>query len=266
MHQPELEAKPGYQWEHVGAHFDRNMTWWSKSHAWLTYLARCQYLLQQGLFAADILYFCGETLPNFTLINRKPVPGFDYDVINAQALLSRAEVKDGRVALPDDGMTYRYLVIPEGIGTEMTIPVLEKIVNLVEGGATLVGRPPKRTPGLKDAARNDEKLKKLAGALWGVERTASGTRKVGKGRVMWGTELADVIKADGLPAACEIRGVSADSKVDWIHRRLAGADIFFVANGSEQPVECEATFRVENKTPELVMRLQETFANCQTLT
>jgi hypothetical protein len=250
VHQSELNKKPGYQWEHIGTHFDRNITWWNKSHAWLTYLARCQYMLRQGLFAADVLYFCGETIPNFTLIDRKPVSGFDFDVINAQALLSRAETKDGRVTLPD-GMSYAYLVIPEGIGMAMTMPVLQKIASLVEGGATLVGLAPKHTPGLKDFPACDAELKKLADALWGVERTASGTRKVGKGRVIWGTELEDVIKADGLAAACEIRGVSPDAKVDWIHRRLENADIFFVASGSEKQIEFEAAFRIEGKAPEL---------------
>ena len=250
VHQPELDARPGYQWEHVGTHCDRNITWWNKSHAWLNYIARCQYMLRQGLFSADILYFCGETVPNFTLINRKPIPGFDYDVINAQALLSRAETKDGKVTLPD-GMSYRYLVIPEGIGLEMTVPVLRKISSLVEGGATLVGAPPRHTPGLKELSKQRRGAEKASGCAMGHESAASGTRKVGKGRVVWGTELADVIKADGLPAACDTRRVNADSKVDWIHRRLADADIFFVANGSEQLIECEAAFRVENKIPEL---------------
>jgi hypothetical protein len=250
VHQSELNAKPGYEWEHVGTHFDRNITWWNKSHAWLIYLARCQYLLRQGLFAADILYFCGETIPNFNLIDRKPISGFDFDIINAQALLSRASVKNSKVTLPD-GMNYRYLVIPEGIAVEMTVPVLQKIIGLVDGGATLVGLPPKRTPGLKNSARNDDELQKLANALWGVERTSSGTRQFGKGRVIWDGELADLIKADGLPAALEIRGTGQDTKVDWIQRHLENADIFFVANESEQPVEFEAAFRVEHKTPEL---------------
>ena len=250
VHQPDLNAVPGYQWEHVGTHFDRNITWWNESHAWFTYLARCQYLLQQGLFAADILYFCGETVPNFSLIDRKPIPGFDYDVINAQALLSRADTSDGKVTLPD-GMSYRYLVIPDGIGKEMTVPVLQKIISLVEGGATLVGLPPQRTPRLKDSARNDEELKKLADALWGVERTASGKRRVGKGRVTWGTELEDVIKTDALPAAFGIRGTQQDAKVDWIHRRLGTADVFFVVNERERPVEFEAAFRAQHKAPEL---------------
>ena len=35
VHQSTLTDIPGYQWEHVGTHFDRNVTWWPKSRAWL---------------------------------------------------------------------------------------------------------------------------------------------------------------------------------------------------------------------------------------
>ena len=37
-----------------GQHLERGETWWEQSRAWLQYIARCQYLLQQGLFVADI--------------------------------------------------------------------------------------------------------------------------------------------------------------------------------------------------------------------
>ena len=84
VHQSTLTDMPGYEWEHVGTHFDRNVTWWPKSSAWFTYLARCQHLLRQGLFVADILYFSGEALPNFVLRDRKPIQGYDFDVINAR--------------------------------------------------------------------------------------------------------------------------------------------------------------------------------------
>jgi hypothetical protein len=69
--------------------------------------------------------------------------------------------------------------------------------------------------------------------------------------VIWGNELEDVIKADGLPAALEIRGTEQGAKVDWIHRYSGDTHIFFVANASEQPVEFEAAFRAEHKAPEL---------------
>ena len=94
VQQSTLTDIPGYQWEHVGTHFDRNVTWWPKSSAWLAYLARCQHLLRQGRFVADILYFSGEAIPNFVLVDRKPVKGYDFDVINAHALLTRADAQE----------------------------------------------------------------------------------------------------------------------------------------------------------------------------
>ena len=91
VHQPRLDAKPGYQWAHVGTHFDPNITWWDMSHAWLTYLARCQHLLRQGLFVADFAYLQGEEIPGFIAPRDKQQPvrpaGFDYDVLNAEVLL-----------------------------------------------------------------------------------------------------------------------------------------------------------------------------------
>ncbi|HWI59815.1 MAG TPA: glycosyl hydrolase, partial [Bacillota bacterium] len=44
---------PGQQY-FAGTHFNPNTTWWAKSGAFLGYVDRCQFLLQQGLFAADV--------------------------------------------------------------------------------------------------------------------------------------------------------------------------------------------------------------------
>ena len=50
------------QW---GTHFERTTTWWKPGGpAWVQYLARCQSLLQQGTFVADVCYFAGEVAPN----------------------------------------------------------------------------------------------------------------------------------------------------------------------------------------------------------
>jgi hypothetical protein len=42
-----------------------------------------------------------------------------------------------------------------------------------------------------------------------------------------------------------------DSAYDWIHRRDAGLDLYFVANLTERTVEAEAVFRVADRVPEL---------------
>ena len=71
-------------------------------------------MLQQGLFVADVAYYYGDHVPNFAQLKKSDpahvLPGYDYDVITEEALLTRASVRDGKIVLPD-GMSYRVLVL-----------------------------------------------------------------------------------------------------------------------------------------------------------
>jgi hypothetical protein len=251
VQQSTLTDIPGYQWEHVGTHFDRNVTWWPKSNAWFAYLARCQHLLRQGRFVADILYFSGEAIPNFVLLDRKPIKGYDCDVVNAHALLTRADAKNGRLVLAD-GMSYRYLVIPDGAGDDMSPEVLDKIRALVEGGVTIVGRRPKRSLGLVNYPASQEHVSRLATMLWeGADEKREKTRHVGKGRVIQGTALEKIMAADGLLPDLDLRAITNNIELDWIHRQTERLDIYFVANLSEASGQVEAAFRVLGRIPEL---------------
>lgn len=242
--------EPGFEWEHVGTHFDRNVTWFPLSHGWLTYLARCQDLLRQGSFVADILYFSGQTIPGFVLLDRKPIAGFDFDVIDARALLARAAAENGRVVLPG-GMSYRYLVLPEGAAEGVTPQVLGRMRQLVEGGVTLVGMRPKRSLGLVGFPHSQREVEAQSDVLWGAQAAESGTRRVGQGRVIWGRSLEEVIRADGLPPDVELRHAPSGAELDWIHRHEGEGDIYFLANLSEQPAQFEGVFRVAGRQPEL---------------
>jgi hypothetical protein len=69
--QPYRDIKPGYQCPGAGTHFDRNITWWDQSHAFFGYLSRCQFLLQQGRFVADVCYYAGEDAPCYAQVINK---------------------------------------------------------------------------------------------------------------------------------------------------------------------------------------------------
>jgi len=250
VQQSTLTDIPGYQWEHVGTHFDRNVTWWPKSSAWLAYLARCQHLLREGRFVADILYFSGEAIPNFALLDRKPLEGYDFDVINAHALLARANAKNGRLVLAD-GMSYRYLVIPDATAEDMSPEVLDKIRALIEEGVTLVGQRPKRSLGLLHYPESQERVARLAVLLWGSDENKKKIRRIGTGRVIQDTPLEEVIAADRLPPDLEFRGTTNAIELDWIHRQTERMDIYFMANLSAAAGEADAAFRVSGKAPEL---------------
>ncbi len=61
--QPWLNDRPGMTMGPWGLHYERTETWWEQSRPWHEYLARCQYLLRQGRFVADICYLQPEGSP-----------------------------------------------------------------------------------------------------------------------------------------------------------------------------------------------------------
>ena len=60
-HSPLLDAKPGYVFM-AGTIINRNITWWDEAPAFFKYMERCQALLQNGDFAADMLWLAGDGL------------------------------------------------------------------------------------------------------------------------------------------------------------------------------------------------------------
>jgi len=241
-HQPWNDRLPGMCMGPWGINFERTNTWWQQGSAWIDYLSRCQYLLQQGSFVADLLYFYGEGAPvGFSHGKLKPaVPtGFDYDVCNAEILLKQTSVENGEIVLKS-GMRYRVLVLPAT--DRMTLSLLEKIQSLVRAGATVYGPKPVKSPGLSD---NDEAVQKLAAEVWGdCDGKKVISHSYGKGRVLWGGTLAAA-----LPPAPDFS--ASQSEMKYIHRRDGEAEIYFVSNQRKAARRVDCTFRVSGKTPEL---------------
>jgi hypothetical protein len=191
------DGKPGKVFG-AGTHFNHNITWWNQSAGpFLRYLSRCQYMLQQGVFVADVLYYNGDEAPSFVPPkNIDPSRGFgyDYDVCNTEILLTRLSVKDGRVVLPD-GMSYRILVLPDRPVIPLSVAV--KIEELVASGATVIGPKPRRTPGLANYPESEQKLSQIADRVWGTE-TSSSIHKYGNGYVIIGSTIREVLANAGL--------------------------------------------------------------------
>jgi hypothetical protein len=151
------DGKPGYEYG-AGTHFNPNVTWWNQSPGFLSYIARCQSLLQAGRFVADVLFYNGDWAPNIVEpkhIDTSLGKGYDYDACNTEVFLTRLSVKEGRIVLPD-GMSYKILVLPDT--KKMPVDVAEKIRDLVKAGATIAGPKPERTPGLKNYPASEEYL------------------------------------------------------------------------------------------------------------
>lgn len=241
-HQPWNDRQPGMSMGPWGINFERSNTWWKEGKAWMDYLSRCQYLLQQGRFVADLLYFYGEgATTGFAHRNLKPaVPeGYDYDVCNAEILLQQTSVAHGEIVLKS-GMRYRVLVLPEG--DRMTLATLKKIQSLVRAGATVYGPRPLKSPSLKDDVAA---VQKIANQIWGDCDGASVTaHKYGQGQVLWGAPLATA-----LPAIPDFS--ASQAAVKFIHRQVGDTEIYFVSNQRKIARTVECTFRVSGKNPEL---------------
>ena len=232
---PTDERVPGMTMGPFGVNLSRKDTWWGRpSKAWIDYLRRCQFMLQQGLYVADILYFYGEGAPN-TLPPKKriePFPAwpdeYSYDGCDAETLLTRVQVKDGRLTLPD-GMSYRVLVLKND--TRMTPRLLKRLKELVLQGATVIGPRPLASPSLAYYPQCDKEVKKLAGELWGdIDGEKITEHDLGQGRVVWGQPVGDVLRKLGTIRDLEFKRVEGVGTVDWIHRRTEDADIYFISN------------------------------------
>ena len=244
IHQPFEDREPGLDaW--FGNEFNRKNTWFSQMDVFTGYLKRCNFMLQRGDYVADVAYFIGEDAPKMTGICTPELPaGYSFDYINGEVLLQRASVEDGRIVLPS-GMKYRLLVLPQ-LET-MRPEILQKIKELLQAGACVIGPAPKYSPSLSDYPAADRKVQALASELWG-DQTES-VRTIGKGRLfMPATSLQPVLEA--LNVKPDMR-VNSGTPVLFIHRATDEGDIYFISNQSENPVDINPSFRVAGKLPEL---------------
>ncbi|MDH7571513.1 MAG: glycosyl hydrolase, partial [Armatimonadota bacterium] len=182
-HQPWLDRFPGMTMGPWGFNFERTNTWWEQGAAWLRYVARCQYLLQEGLFAADVLFYSGESAPAaFPYRPQLKAKGYDYDGCDTHTLLNRLSVRDFRLVLPH-GMRYRVLVLPDT--PWMTPAVARRVRDLVREGATVVGPKPQRSPSRAGQPQSDAEVRRVAEEVWGnCDGKEVREHRYGKGKVV----------------------------------------------------------------------------------
>jgi hypothetical protein len=249
--QPWTNRWPGMTMGQWGFHFERTETWWTQGKAWIDYISHCQYLLQQGHAVADAAYFTGQSAPVVLRDGNPALPsGYDYDAVDADVLLHGATVKNGRLTLAS-GMSYAVLILPPS-DIEMTPPVLERLRDLVRAGATVVGPRPGHSPSLEDFPACDTKVRQLADELWGKCDGKTVLENIdGKGRVIWGKPLANVLSAENLEPDFAYAKSSTDTNLAYIHRVAGNTDIYFVSNQQHKFDTAECTFRVTSKVPDL---------------
>lgn len=124
----------------------------------------------------------------------------------------------------------------------MTLAAVHRITELLEAGATVAGWRPDSSP-----SRSDDP------AAWAAAVEALWTQRPGL------LDLAGVAVSDGVATAFARMGLdpdwtvmaSEDAKLPAIHRRLNGADLYFLSNQLERPEKVVASFRGEAASAEV---------------
>ena len=245
-HQPWADDRylPGMTMGRWGMHLDRTQTWWDYVSPWFAYQARCQFMLQQGTFCADVLYFAGEEAPNQGGNNcggnrvgdffKLPF-GYTSDTCATDAMYRLKVDGYGNVVVPG-GVRYRVLAVPsvEAMSPEM----VTAIAKLREAGATVAWqKKPVRAPGLKWGKAGDAKVRALADALW-----AKGVFEC--------TPVEALAKL-GVAPDVKVERNAKNEKLWWIHRRDARADWYFVAAPNREETTVALSFRQTGRVPEL---------------
>jgi hypothetical protein len=126
----------------------------------------------------------------------------------------------------------------------MSLPVLKKIADLVQAGATVAGPKPTDTPSLSD---DSKEFQSLADKLWG----SGAGNSVGKGRVYGDKSLADALSAIGVASDFDYTKPEPDASFLFVHRKLSDGDLYFVDNRNDRDETLDASFRVTGKEAEL---------------
>lgn len=228
-HNPDPDTyKPGTSFgQSIGTPFLRGQTWWKHMPAFTDYLARCTFLLERGNPVADVLWYLGDET-NHKPDQYAPFPaGYKYDYCNPDVLLNRISVKSGLIVTPE-GLSFKLLWLPDN---ERMLPeTLEKLVQLVQQGATIVGNAPLAPATLKQEAETEKRFQAAIDILWGNHH------QWGKGQVISNKGIDEVLSTLSSP------DLIADG-IQWLHRQAEGADWYYICPEKEKDFNGRIAFR-----------------------
>ena len=235
-HQPVDDKIPGLGLGPFGQWFDRHDTWAEHAKSWTDYLGRSCYLLQQGKFVADILYYYGED-NNITGLFGGELPkipsGYNYDFVNADALTHLVGVKKKMLTTPS-GMSYKVLFLDKNV-KRMSLAVLRKIAELAKKGAVICGTKPEIPASLLDSQKE---FNDLINQIWNSNRPNVYDEAI---------SLQEALQSQGIQPDVAL----VDGSIRFVHRTLPTAEIYWVNNSSNQAKHVELSFRVSDKLPEV---------------
>lgn len=248
--------------------------WWPHYRRLGNYVARSSALLRHGRPVADVAVY--SPLANQwtrDVLNARRWTrdfewgdlaklllgnGYDFDLINDDVLQKRAELTGGRIRVRD--LSYRILVLPNI--EAMPVETLRRVEEFVKGGgvAIAIDRLPQASTGMDDHERRDAEVRELASRLFGKGEYGQGRTHfipnvINRPNVLdrpashfdpFVNALRKHVAPDlGIDLVRE--GLRDNNGVVFTHRATDGADVYFVANLQDRPVETRVRFRVSGK-------------------
>jgi hypothetical protein len=235
---PASAGDPGWSF-YAAAVFNDHNPWWMVMPDVMRYFTRMSYLLRQGAPANDIAVLLPEedgqarfrpghvsvTDEMRVLLGPDLVPaildaGYNLDFIDS-------------AAIDQVGIHYPVLVMPP---TErLPLATYRKIQEFAQHGGLVIAVKslPSRAPGVIEGPRDTAAVEQISQVL-----TTPGVKNV---KVVAST--ADLAAAIGAAIRPDVALSPATPAVGFIHRKLDGADVYFVANTDNRPHAFDATFR-----------------------
>lgn len=233
VHQPLDSLLPGFSLGPFGQWFTRQETWAEQARVWTDYLARSSFMLQQGRFVADVLYFYGENT-NITSQFNKSLPaipaGYEYDFANATVLIDMVKPENKKL-ITKTGMQYSLLVL-DSTARKMTLKVLNKLVDFARAGISITGQQPISSPSLAD---NSEAFQQ---SLVELKKFPS---------VQFDKNIKEELNKLDLIEDVLISNQQAE--ILYVHRKLPYKEIYWLNSRSAQNNQATLSFRVYGKTP-----------------
>ncbi len=245
---PEVEY-PGWRFYAAGAYSEQN-PWWIVMPDLAAYLQRVSYLMRQGSPQNDVALYLpnADAYAHFTagrvhlieaereLVGEKIMPaifeaGYNLDFFDDEMLKTVGKVEKGSLAL---GASKHSVVVLPGI-ERMPLESLRKLDAFVKEGGKLVAvrRTPSIVPGLN--VTEAERSELTATSLRLFNGSNASVKLVEKDEDL-GVALKNLMRPDA-----EISPSGKD--FGFVHRKTDDADIYFVANTSNQKKTVQITFR-----------------------
>ena len=252
---PQVEY-PGWRF-YAAAVFDEKNPWWIVMPDIARYLQRMSYLLRQGQPANDVALYLpnSDAWAHFTSgnvhmievlrdrVGADVIPqilesGYDLDFFDDDALLRLGHVENGALVLGQN--RYRVVVLP---GVErIPLNTLRKLEGFVRSGGVLVAtrRIPQITPGFQATEAEQREVQEISRRLFeGKGAPAHFVKDEGQlGSTLNALFRSDVALSPSVP------------EIGFVHRKTADAEIYFLANTSNERKSVGARFRIEGLQPE----------------